>query len=99
MFNPPLLGRAGFEQKVIDKNPLVVNDDVVSLCPLWSRDRQQVITGPDKQRLRSPSTPKVAPNGTACATLPTSRTRSSIMGNNESVYKSKRLSDEDTAES
>ena len=31
LFNPPLLGRAGFEQKVIDKNPLVVNDDVVSL--------------------------------------------------------------------
>ncbi|OJJ07668.1 hypothetical protein ASPVEDRAFT_202613 [Aspergillus versicolor CBS 583.65] len=30
LFNPPLLGRAGFEQKVIDKNPLVVNDDVIS---------------------------------------------------------------------
>lgn len=29
-FKPPLLGRAGFEQKVIDKNPFVVNDDVVS---------------------------------------------------------------------
>ncbi|KAL2841976.1 putative cyclase-domain-containing protein [Aspergillus pseudodeflectus] len=29
-FNPPLLGRAGFEQKVIDKNPLVVNDDVIT---------------------------------------------------------------------
>lgn len=32
-FDPPLLGRAGFEQKVIDKSPLVVNDDVV-LLPL-----------------------------------------------------------------
>ncbi|KAL3475207.1 hypothetical protein BJX99DRAFT_259673 [Aspergillus californicus] len=30
LFNPPLLGRAGFEQKVIDKDPLVVNDDVIS---------------------------------------------------------------------
>ncbi|OJJ88813.1 uncharacterized protein ASPGLDRAFT_31921 [Aspergillus glaucus CBS 516.65] len=30
MFNPPLLGRAGFEQKVIEKNPLVVNDDVIT---------------------------------------------------------------------
>lgn len=29
-FNPPLLGRAAFEQRVIDKNPFVVNDDVVS---------------------------------------------------------------------
>ena len=29
-FAPPLLGRAGFEQKVIDKDPLVVNDDVVT---------------------------------------------------------------------
>lgn len=29
-FNPPLLGRAGFEQKVIDKSPFVVNDDVAS---------------------------------------------------------------------
>ncbi|KPI35812.1 uncharacterized protein AB675_11161 [Cyphellophora attinorum] len=29
-FDPPLLGRAGFEQKVIDKDPLVVNDDVIS---------------------------------------------------------------------
>lgn len=29
-FKPPLLGRAGFEQKVIDKKPFVVNDDVVS---------------------------------------------------------------------
>ncbi|KAH7071571.1 putative cyclase-domain-containing protein [Paraphoma chrysanthemicola] len=29
-FDPPLLGRAGFQQKVIDKNPLVVNDDVIS---------------------------------------------------------------------
>ena len=30
LFNPPLLGRAGFEQKVINKDPFVVNDDVVS---------------------------------------------------------------------
>ncbi|KAJ5772467.1 hypothetical protein N7520_002996 [Penicillium odoratum] len=30
LFNPPLLGRAGFEQKVIDKSPLIVNDDVIS---------------------------------------------------------------------
>ncbi|QKX59316.1 uncharacterized protein TRUGW13939_06448 [Talaromyces rugulosus] len=30
LFNPPLLGRARFEQKVIDKNPLVVNDDVIT---------------------------------------------------------------------
>ncbi|KAJ5604594.1 hypothetical protein N7510_009748 [Penicillium lagena] len=30
LFNPPLLGRAGFEQKIIDKNPLVVNDDVIT---------------------------------------------------------------------
>uniref|UniRef100_A0A8H7NBP4 Cyclase n=1 Tax=Bionectria ochroleuca TaxID=29856 RepID=A0A8H7NBP4_BIOOC len=29
-FNPPLLGRAGFEQKVIDKAPLVVNDDIIT---------------------------------------------------------------------
>ncbi|OAL46297.1 putative cyclase [Pyrenochaeta sp. DS3sAY3a] len=29
-FNPPLLGRAGFQQKVINKDPLVVNDDVIS---------------------------------------------------------------------
>ncbi|OAL05029.1 putative cyclase [Phaeosphaeriaceae sp. SRC1lsM3a] len=29
-FDPPLLGRAGFEQKVIDKSPLVVNDDVIT---------------------------------------------------------------------
>ncbi|KAJ8110817.1 hypothetical protein OPT61_g6436 [Boeremia exigua] len=29
-FDPPLLGRAGFQQKVIDKNPFVVNDDVIS---------------------------------------------------------------------
>ncbi|KAF2653676.1 hypothetical protein K491DRAFT_602425 [Lophiostoma macrostomum CBS 122681] len=29
-FNPPLLGRAGFEQKIIDKSPLTVNDDVIS---------------------------------------------------------------------
>ena len=29
-FNPPLLGRAAFEQRVIDKSPFVVNDDVVS---------------------------------------------------------------------
>jgi hypothetical protein len=28
-FNPPLLGRAAFEQRVIDKSPFVVNDDVV----------------------------------------------------------------------
>jgi hypothetical protein len=31
-FKPPLLGRAGFEQKVIDKSPFVVNDDVVRFC-------------------------------------------------------------------
>lgn len=39
-FNPPLLGRAGFEQKVIDKDPLVVNDDVVSIgvCPRGNVD-------------------------------------------------------------
>lgn len=30
LFDPPLLGRAGFSQKVINKDPLVVNDDVVS---------------------------------------------------------------------
>ncbi|KAL4876149.1 hypothetical protein BJY04DRAFT_223372 [Aspergillus karnatakaensis] len=30
LFNPPLLGRAGFEQKVINKDPLVVNDDVIT---------------------------------------------------------------------
>ncbi|CAI4220200.1 unnamed protein product [Parascedosporium putredinis] len=30
LFDPPLLGRAGFEQKIVDKNPLVVNDDVIS---------------------------------------------------------------------
>ncbi|CRG90703.1 hypothetical protein PISL3812_07748 [Talaromyces islandicus] len=30
LFNPPLLGRAGFEQKVIDKSPLAVNDDVIT---------------------------------------------------------------------
>ncbi|KAL2864086.1 uncharacterized protein BJX67DRAFT_384087 [Aspergillus lucknowensis] len=29
-FTPPLLGRAGFEQKVINKDPLVVNDDVIT---------------------------------------------------------------------
>jgi len=29
-FKPPLLGRAAFEQRVIDKSPFVVNDDVVS---------------------------------------------------------------------
>ena len=29
LFDPPLLGRAGFEQKIINKSPLVVNDDVV----------------------------------------------------------------------
>lgn len=33
LFNPPLLGRVGFEQKVIDKSPLIVNDDVVSRNP------------------------------------------------------------------
>ena len=33
LFDPPLLGRAGFEQKIIDKNPLVVNDDVVCVTP------------------------------------------------------------------
>ena len=33
-FDPPLLGRAAFEQKVIDKSPFVVNDDVVSYCNL-----------------------------------------------------------------
>ena len=33
MFDPPLLGRVGLSQKVIDKNPLVVNDDVV--CPAY----------------------------------------------------------------
>ncbi|KAH8897878.1 hypothetical protein GQ53DRAFT_884759 [Thozetella sp. PMI_491] len=30
LFNPPLLGRAGFSQKVIDKSPLVVNDDLIT---------------------------------------------------------------------
>ncbi|KAL2204654.1 putative cyclase [Sarocladium strictum] len=30
LFNPPLLGRAGFEQKVINKDPFVVNDDVIT---------------------------------------------------------------------
>jgi hypothetical protein len=30
LFNPPLLNRAGFERKLVDKNPFVVNDDVVS---------------------------------------------------------------------
>jgi hypothetical protein len=30
LVNPPLLGRVGFEQKVIDKHPRVINDDVVS---------------------------------------------------------------------
>jgi hypothetical protein len=30
LFDPPLLGRAGFTQKVINKDPFVVNDDVVS---------------------------------------------------------------------
>lgn len=33
-FHPPLLGRAGFEQTIINKDPLVVNDDVVSQLPL-----------------------------------------------------------------
>lgn len=28
-FQPPLLGRAGFEQKLVDKSPFVINDDVV----------------------------------------------------------------------
>ncbi|OAA68634.1 hypothetical protein SPI_00829 [Niveomyces insectorum RCEF 264] len=30
LFDPPLLGRAGFSQKVINKDPLVVNDDVIT---------------------------------------------------------------------
>ena len=29
-FGPPLLGRAAFQQKIIHKDPFVVNDDVVS---------------------------------------------------------------------
>lgn len=29
LFDPPLLGRAGFQQNIINKDPLVVNDDVV----------------------------------------------------------------------
>ncbi|KAM0711871.1 hypothetical protein Q7P35_001241 [Cladosporium inversicolor] len=29
-FKPPLLGRAAFEQRVIDKSPFVVNDDIIS---------------------------------------------------------------------
>lgn len=29
-FEPPLLGRTGFNQQIIDKAPLIVNDDVVS---------------------------------------------------------------------
>lgn len=38
-FDPPFLGRAGFEQKIVDKDPLVVNDDVVSLyCPIAYTD-------------------------------------------------------------
>ncbi|KAJ5661369.1 uncharacterized protein N7484_000741 [Penicillium longicatenatum] len=30
LFDPPLLGRAGFKKSIIDKSPLVVNDDVIS---------------------------------------------------------------------
>ncbi|CAG9939934.1 unnamed protein product [Clonostachys rosea f. rosea IK726] len=30
LVNPPLLGRVGFEQKVIDKHPRVINDDVIT---------------------------------------------------------------------
>ncbi|RAO64246.1 uncharacterized protein BHQ10_000258 [Talaromyces amestolkiae] len=30
MFDPPLLGRAAFKQEVINKDPLVVNDDVIT---------------------------------------------------------------------
>lgn len=32
MFDPPLLGRSGLSHSMIDKDPLVVNDDVVSLA-------------------------------------------------------------------
>ncbi|KAI9150710.1 putative cyclase [Paramyrothecium foliicola] len=30
LFDPPLLGRSGLEQKVINKDPFVVNDDVIT---------------------------------------------------------------------
>ncbi|KAL1854819.1 hypothetical protein Daus18300_011335 [Diaporthe australafricana] len=30
LFQPPLLGRVGFTQKIIDKDPFVVNDDVIT---------------------------------------------------------------------
>ena len=40
-FKPPLLGRAPFEQKVIDKSPFVINDDVVSHRSMCSAHTSQ----------------------------------------------------------
>lgn len=48
-FDPPFLGRAGFEQKIVDKNPLVVNDDVVSF-PLTFN-----LMPPETNRVRIPT--------------------------------------------
>ncbi|SPO06780.1 uncharacterized protein DNG_09474 [Cephalotrichum gorgonifer] len=50
-FDPPLLGRAGFEQKIVDKDPLVVNDDVVTfntqVSSQWDSLRHFAVTQTD----------------------------------------------------
>jgi hypothetical protein len=74
-FKPPLLGRAGFEQKVIDKSPLVVNDDVVRLFWVDFDIHSHV-----SSELRSRSIPKEVPSGTASGTSRTKRSASFTTG-------------------
>lgn len=68
-FNPPLLGRAGFQQKIIDKSPLAVNDDVVSVVSLRFVDFNVplscIVKLPLMSPIRSHLTPKEARNGIA----------------------------------
>lgn len=72
--NPGLLGRQIFEHRMINKNPKIVNDDVVCYFSGYSYRFLLLLLS------RSHSIPRVARNGIAFVTLPTRKKSFFTMG-------------------